>query len=91
MSDIVGKPKLTGEQRFYIEKRLGESISQNTIAKELNVSASTISREINRNTLDNFHGVYCWKVADNIAKARRANAKVEQAFRHRGFMSVFLT
>ena len=30
----MGKPKLTGEQRFYIEKRLGESISQNTIANE---------------------------------------------------------
>lgn len=76
----MGKPKLTGEQRFYIEKRLGESISQNTIAKELNVSASTISREINRNTLDGFNGIYCWKVADNTAKERRANAKSEYAF-----------
>ena len=65
MSDTVGKPKLTSEQRFYIEKELGEGISRRKIAKKLNVSPSTISREINRNTLDSFNGVYgvvCGKV-----------------------------
>ena len=77
----MGKPKLTSEQRFYIEKELGEGLSRRKIAKKLNVSPSTISREINRNTLDSFNGVYCWKVADNTAKERRANAKTEQAFR----------
>ena len=77
----MGKPKLTSEQRFYIEKELGEGLSRRKIATKLNVSASTISREINRNTLDSFNGVYCWKVADSTAKERRANAKAEQAFR----------
>ncbi|RSD28575.1 helix-turn-helix domain-containing protein [Vibrio pectenicida] len=76
----MGKPKLTSEQRFYIEKRLGEDISKRKIARELNVSPSTISRETNNNTLDDFKGIYCWRIADNIAKERCAQAKSEHTF-----------
>ncbi len=50
---------LTQKERFYIQKRRGEGLNQATIARELNLSCSTISRELRRNTDPTFNGVYC--------------------------------
>ncbi|NJD86341.1 helix-turn-helix domain-containing protein [Candidatus Erwinia dacicola] len=37
---------LTQKERFYIEKRRSEGVKLATIARELNLSCSTISREL---------------------------------------------
>ncbi|NJD84722.1 hypothetical protein EWM60_00510, partial [Candidatus Erwinia dacicola] len=41
---------LTQKERFYIEKRRGEGVKPATIARELDLPRSTISRELRRNT-----------------------------------------
>ncbi|QZN97907.1 helix-turn-helix domain-containing protein [Symbiopectobacterium purcellii] len=55
---------LTQKERFYIEKRRGEGVNQATIARELDMPRSTISRELRRNTDPTFNGVYCCRRAD---------------------------
>ncbi|PAU99210.1 hypothetical protein CBG25_09650, partial [Arsenophonus sp. ENCA] len=37
-------------ERFYIEKRIIDGVTQATIARELGLSRSTVSRELKRNT-----------------------------------------
>ncbi len=54
---MQGKP-LTQKERFYIEKRRGDGVNQATIARELELPLSTISRELRRNTDAAFNGVY---------------------------------
>ncbi|NJC99112.1 helix-turn-helix domain-containing protein [Candidatus Erwinia dacicola] len=49
---------LTQKEWFYIEKQRGEGLNQATIARELNLACSTISREFRRNTDPTFNGVY---------------------------------
>ncbi|RAP64052.1 helix-turn-helix domain-containing protein, partial [Candidatus Erwinia dacicola] len=49
---------LTQKERFYIEKRRSEGVKLATIARELNLSCSTISRKLRRNTDPAFNGVY---------------------------------
>ncbi|WP_440866049.1 helix-turn-helix domain-containing protein [Symbiopectobacterium purcellii] len=46
---------LTQKERFYIEKRRGEGVNQATIARELALPRSTISRELRRNTDPTFN------------------------------------
>ncbi|WP_072103412.1 helix-turn-helix domain-containing protein, partial [Yersinia pekkanenii] len=41
---------LTQKERFYIEKRRDDRVNQATIARELQLPRSTISRELRRNT-----------------------------------------
>ncbi|MFT2793891.1 helix-turn-helix domain-containing protein [Serratia sp. T13T92] len=48
---------LTQKERFYIEKRRGEGVNQATIARELELPRSTISRELRRNTDPTFVSV----------------------------------
>ena len=57
---------LTDKERFYIEKRLTEKVKITRIAKELGRSVSTISREIKRNT-DNDFGFYSGLRAENLS------------------------
>ncbi|NJD85999.1 hypothetical protein EWM60_15305 [Candidatus Erwinia dacicola] len=49
---------LTQKERFYIEKRRGEGVKPATIARELDLPRSAISRELRRNTDPAFNGVY---------------------------------
>ena len=51
---------LNQEQRKYIAKRLKENASYRQIASELWVSHSTISREINRNSIDKWRWKYIY-------------------------------
>ncbi|PAV02351.1 hypothetical protein CBG25_11425, partial [Arsenophonus sp. ENCA] len=57
-------------ERFYIEKRIIDGVTQATIARELGLSRSTVSRELKRNTDPAFHGLYSCRRADTLAKAR---------------------
>ncbi|WP_354626852.1 helix-turn-helix domain-containing protein [Morganella morganii] len=41
---------LTQKERLYIEKRRSDGVNQATIARELDLPRSTISRELRRNT-----------------------------------------
>lgn len=59
--------------RFYIEKRIIDGVTQATIARELGLSRSTVSRELKRNTDPAFNGLYSCRRADTLAKARRMN------------------
>nr|AKN36505.1 Mobile element protein [Vibrio tasmaniensis] len=72
---------LTSEDRFYIEKRRAENISMRAIARELERSPSSISRELGRNTPHDFDGLYSSRAADNLAKQRRATASQSKAFK----------
>jgi len=72
---------LTSEDRFYIEKRRAENISIRAIARELERSPSSISRELKRNTPDDFNGLYCSRAANNLAKTRRTDASQSKAFK----------
>ncbi|MFA0057695.1 IS30 family transposase [Vibrio echinoideorum] len=68
---------LTSEDRFYIEKRRSENISIRAIARELERSPSSISR----NTPSDFDGLYSSRVANNLAKERKATASHSKAFK----------
>lgn len=72
---------LTSEDRFYIEKRRAENISMRAIARELERSPSSISRELGRNTPHDFDGLYSSRAADNLAKQRRTTASQSKAFK----------
>ena len=73
--------RLTSEDRFYIEKRRAENISMRTIAQELGRSPSSVSRELGRNTPDDFDGLYSSRVAEKLAKERRTKASKSKAFK----------
>ena len=77
----MGVKHLTSEDRFYIEKRRIDNTSMRTIAKELGCSPSTISREVKRNTPDDFSGLYSHRVATNLSKKRRIKASKNKAFK----------
>ena len=53
--------QLTREQRYAIYLGIQEGRSQRAIARQINVSPSTVSREIRRNS--NRFGHYSWSVA----------------------------
>lgn len=61
---------LTQEERYQIKAGLSINLSINEIARRLNRSPSTISREIRRNKRG---GIYYPKKADELAKQRKAN------------------
>lgn len=63
--------QLTSEQRYTISVLLQKKMSRTFIAQVINVSASTVSREISRNS--NFKGVYDPRQAE--LKARRRKSK----------------
>ena len=71
---------LTQKERFYIEKRRGEGVNQATIARELDLPRSTISRELRRNTDPTFNGIYCCRRADTLARGRRHKPLPDNAF-----------
>ncbi|XYX40715.1 helix-turn-helix domain-containing protein [Candidatus Erwinia dacicola] len=71
---------LTQKERFYIQKRRGEGLNQATIARELNLSCSTISRELRRNTDPTFNGVYCCRRTATLARWRRYKLQPDNAF-----------
>ena len=53
-----GKKQMTGTQRCRIEFGLAAGMSERTIAKEIGVSLSTVSREIRKHTYESFKGCY---------------------------------
>ena len=53
-----GKKQMTGTQRCRIEFGLAAGESERTIAKEIGVSLSTVSREIRKHTYESFKGCY---------------------------------
>ncbi|NJD86310.1 hypothetical protein EWM60_19770, partial [Candidatus Erwinia dacicola] len=63
------------ERAFYIEKRRGEGVKPATIARELDLPRSTISRELRRNTDPAFNGVYSCRRADSLARERERRHK----------------
>lgn len=76
---MLGK-HLTQKERFYIEKQRGDGVNQTTIARELDLPRSTISRELKRNTDPTFNGVYsCW-MAHSLARERRHKPLPNNAF-----------
>ena len=72
--------QLTREQRYAIYLGLKEGKSKKVIAQQINVSSSTVSREIKRNS--NRHGRYIWKEAQELAGVRKerlpGNRKLKQ-------------
>ncbi|WP_440863487.1 IS30 family transposase [Symbiopectobacterium purcellii] len=66
---------LTHKERFYIEKRRGDGVNQATIARELELPRSTISRELRRNTDAAFNGVYSCRRAETLARGRRQKTR----------------
>ena len=71
---------LTQHERFYIEKRIAEGVTHASIARELGVSRSTISRELRRNTAPDFNGLYSSRRAESLARARRIRTSAHNAF-----------
>lgn len=71
---------LTQKERFYIEKRRGEGINQSSIARELDLPRSTISRELRRNTDPTFKGIYSCRRAETLARERRHKLVPDNAF-----------
>ena len=73
--------QLTREQRYAIYLGLKEGKSKKAIAQQINVSSSTVSREIKRNS--NRHGRYIWKEAQELADVRKerlpGNRKMKQS------------
>ena len=70
----------TENERFTLEKLRKEGFSFGHIANILGKSKSSISREYNRNQVEQFKNgkyqmVYCHKAATNISNVRRANSK----------------
>lgn len=61
--------QLTSEQRYAIKLGLQAKMTLSAIAKQIDVSVSTISREIKRNK--NSRGVYAWRLAHEMALERR--------------------
>ncbi len=57
--------QLTSEQRYAIFLGLENELSQSEIARSIEVSASTASRELKRNR--NKRGGYTWRLADEMA------------------------
>ncbi|QZN96681.1 helix-turn-helix domain-containing protein [Symbiopectobacterium purcellii] len=73
---------LTQKERFYIEKRRDNGVNQSTIARELELPRSTISRELRRNTDAAFNGVYSCRRAENLARGRRQKARPDNVEPH---------
>lgn len=71
---------LTQKERFYIEKRRGDGVNQASIARELGLPRSTISRELRRNTDATFNGVYSCRRAQTLARSRRQKAAPDNVF-----------
>lgn len=71
---------LTQKERFYIEKRRDDGVNQATIARELELPRSTISRELRRNTDSAFNGVYSCRRAETLARERRHKPLPNNAF-----------
>jgi transposase, IS30 family len=63
---------LTINERYHIRAYLSAGYQKKKIAKELNVSPSTITRELQRNSGPK-SGIYFPIGADNYAKERRIN------------------
>ena len=61
--------QLIEAQRYGIYLGLQRKWTQSQIAKDINVSESTVSREIARNSNEN--GEYCWIVAQKKADSRK--------------------
>ncbi|HHL2713310.1 TPA: IS30 family transposase [Yersinia enterocolitica] len=57
-----------------MEKQRGDGVNQATIARELELPRSTISRELRRNTDSAFNGIYSCRRAETLARARRQQA-----------------
>ena len=64
--------QLSLEQRYQISILLSENLLQKDIAERVGCSASTISTELKRNSVD---GVYDAKIAHEISEKRRSKAK----------------
>ncbi len=69
------------EDCFYIEKRRIENVSMSAIGRELERRPSSVSRELNFNTPDDFNGLYCSWAADKLAKVRRTDGAKSKAFK----------
>ncbi len=72
----MGRSKhITKEERFAIQLGLESGRKISSIAKELNRSKSSISKEIHLNTDPDF-GFYCYLRADNLSRERQSQSKV---------------
>ena len=72
----MGRAKhITKEERFAIQVGLESGRRISAIAKELNRSKSSISKEIHLNTDPEF-GFYCYLRADNLSRERQSQSKV---------------
>jgi len=72
----MGRAKhITKEERFAIQVGLESGRKISAIAKELNRSKSSISKEIHLNTDPDF-GFYCYLRADNLSRERQSQSKV---------------
>ena len=70
---------LTREQRYVIYLGLQKHETQKAIAQAIEVSVSTVSREIKRNSTKN--GKYVWIQADESAKRRKCRAPGNRAIK----------
>ena len=61
--------QLTSEQRYEIYLGIKREWSISRISREIEVSASTVLREIRRNS--NTNGEYVWRTAQRKAEARK--------------------
>ena len=76
--------QLTLQERYYIEVEIKNGTSQKQIAKALNRSQGTISKEIARNKGERG---YRHKQADRTAKQRHQEKKINQT--HRRYKRVY--
>ncbi|WP_150137457.1 helix-turn-helix domain-containing protein [Candidatus Enterovibrio escicola] len=72
--------QLNDNDHFYIEQRLAEGDSFSQLAQTLGCAQSTISREIRSYIPDDFHGVYCHRLASKQAKETYCNTMNGLAF-----------
>ena len=70
---------LTREQRYAIYLGIQKHETNKAIAQAINVSESTVSREIRRNAAKN--GRYLWTQADERAKRKKCRAPGNRAIR----------
>jgi IS30 family transposase len=78
----VSHKQLTPNDRYTINKLRDSGIAKVEIAKILDFHATSIGREIARNTDPMFKGVYNHLVANNLLAERRINSKSKEQFKN---------
>ena len=74
--------QFTPNDRYTINKLRDSGIVKAEIARILNFHASSVGREITRNTDPSFKGIYNHLLANNMLAERRVKSKSRESFKN---------